>query len=402
MSPSQSRVLAVAHNYPPHLGGLEVVAQSVASGMARRGYAVSVLTSSAAGLRGLCLEDGVRVRRVPASHWLERYGVPFPLFSPSLLWHAWRMTRRADVVQIHDMLYLTSWLFALACVLQRKPYVVTQHVGFVEHPSRIVRAVQHRVHATIGRFVMGNAQVILPINELIAAGTREQFPQARYEILPNGVDTVRFRPATPAERLEIRERFGLPAEEVLVLYAGRFVPKKGFDVVSASGGEGYRLVFAGGDRPEDRPELADHIFLGALAAEDMAAVFRAVDLFVVASVWETPLTVLEAMNSGTAVLLNEDPVLRLLAPPDAGEEFLAITVDSLSRRLAELAKDPAELRVRGAQARATAEAKLSWDAYLDRFTAVIDPLVELGKDEGAAATDPHSLVQTLARQVLGA
>src|ERR1700741_4179049 len=100
-SPSQSRVLVVAHYYPPHLGGIEVVAQSVASGLARRGYAVSVLTSSAAGLRGLCMEGGVRVRRVPALHWLERYGAPFPLFSPSLLWHAWRMTRRADVVQIH-------------------------------------------------------------------------------------------------------------------------------------------------------------------------------------------------------------------------------------------------------------------------------------------------------------
>ena len=101
-------LLVVAHNYPPHVGGLEVVAQSEARGMARSGWAVKVLTSvcTDAPSSGSQMEQGTEVTRIAAWHGLERLGVPFPLFSPTFLTSVWRAVKKADLVHIHYRLWL--------------------------------------------------------------------------------------------------------------------------------------------------------------------------------------------------------------------------------------------------------------------------------------------------------
>jgi D-inositol-3-phosphate glycosyltransferase len=358
------RVGVVAQHYPPHVGGLEVVAERVARGLAERGHDVDVLTSADPAPVGRTVEaGGVAVHRVRAGTWLERFGVPFPFFSPVLLTQAWRMARRCDVVQVHDMLYLSSWVVALACRLTRTPYVVTQHVGMVDHPSRIVRAAQVLVLRTVGAMVLRGAAQVLPISPVIEQWLQEALPGVRTRVLRNGVDGDLFRPADVGEKEEIRRRFGLPSDEVLVLYVGRFVPKKGFTVVSSAAGEDYRLVFVGGGRPRGVDDCSERIFLGALPPGDTAAVYRACDVFVCASVGEGPMTPMEAMLSGCAVLVNDDPAMRALHLADGVEE-LAMTADRLKSRLTTLARDPEALEALRARSREVAMRLPTWDTYL--------------------------------------
>ena len=88
-------------------------------------------------------------------------------------------------------------------------------------------------------------------------------------------------------------------DELLVLYVGRFVPKKGYDVVSAAAGPGYRLVFVGGDGPASDTST----YLGALTPDEVADVYRACDVFVCASDHEgfcVPLA--EAMGHGVPIV----------------------------------------------------------------------------------------------------
>lgn len=49
-------------------------------------------------------------------------------------------------MHIHDLLSLSSWAAALIARVRRRPYLVTQHVGLVAHPSAVLRG----VHLTIG------------------------------------------------------------------------------------------------------------------------------------------------------------------------------------------------------------------------------------------------------------
>ncbi len=364
------RVGVVAHYFPPHVGGLEVVAQRVARGLAERGHTVSVLTSACPGRAARSVEDGVEVRRLRVGNWFERHGVPFPVFGPALLWHAWRLARRSDVVQVHDMLYISSWAAALACRLTRTPYVVTQHVAMVEHPSRVVALVQTLVLRTVGALVMRGAALVLPISPVIEAWTRAELPGVPTRVLRNGIDRERFHPAGAAEREAVRRRFGLPLGELLVLYVGRFVPKKGFDVVSASASPRYRLVFVGGDRPAEQPDSAERTFLGALSPDDVAAVYRACDVFVCASVGEGPMTPMEALLSGCAVLVRDDPSIRALGLGDAVEE-LSMEPERLRARLRELAEDPSSVADLQSRGRAIAAVIPTWTDHLNVLEGVL-------------------------------
>jgi D-inositol-3-phosphate glycosyltransferase len=364
------RVGVVAHYYPPHVGGLEVVARQVATALVERGHRVTVLTSACPGSAERAVEDGVTVRRVSVANWFERHGVPFPVFGPSLLWHAWRLARRSDVVQVHDMLYLSSWLVALLCRVTRTPYVVTQHVGVVEHPSRVVRAVQVFVLRTVGALVLRGAGRVLPISPVIASWTQQKLPGLDSQVLRNGIDRERFKAASLQERRKIRRRLGLPADEMLVLYAGRFVPKKGFDVVSAATGPGYRLVFAGGDRPAHLPESPARVFLGALSPDDVAAAYRACDVFVCASVGEGPMTPMEALLSGCAVLVNDDPALHALGLGD-GVRTLPMSAEVLRSCLTELAADPAAVRDLAARGQEVARMLPTWSDHVDELEALL-------------------------------
>lgn len=358
----------IASYYPPHVGGLEVVARQVATGLVGRGHDVTVVTSACPGPAGRTIEDGVVVRRVGAANWLERLGVPFPLFAPSLLWHVWRTVRRSDVVQVHDMLYVSSWAGALLCRWTRTPYVVTQHVGTVEHPARAVRLVQALVLRTIGSLVLRGAARVLPISPVIEEWTHDRLPDVPTRVLRNGIDRDRFRPAQPGEREKVRRRFGLPADELLVLYVGRFVPKKGFDVVCGATGDSHRLVFVGGERPTDLPESSRRLFLGALSPEDTSAVYRSCDVFVCASVGEGPMTPMEALLSGCAVLVNDDPAMHALGLGD-GVRVVPMTTEGLRETLDELARNPGSVdALRNAGARIT-DGLSTWQEHLDLLEA---------------------------------
>jgi glycosyltransferase involved in cell wall biosynthesis len=332
---------------------------------------VSLLSSAWGAPPGVEVEHGVRTTRVRAWSGLEpRFGVPFPVFSPWLLVSLWREVRRVDVVHVHDPLYLTSWVAAFWCLLLRTPYVVHRHVGFVHHPSLVVRLVQRIVLGTFARPVLSGAAVILPIDEFIAAGTRATMPAStRVEVLGNGVDTTRFRPAEPAEQRRIRADLGLPLDVPLALFVGRFVPKKGFAEVAAATSDRYGLVFAGGERPPGLDDERLH-FVGAVPADDMPRVYRSVDVMIVASVGECPLTVLEAMSSGLPVLANDDPALHSPWTSGPGVRFVDVAAGELRPALEELVADPSEVHRTGAEAHDFVQESFSWEAHLDQLERV--------------------------------
>lgn len=365
-----TRVLIVSHYYPPHVGGIEIVARAEAEGLAQRGHEVTVLTSDGARPHGSTFAGGVRVVRARAWHGLEDHGVPFPVFGPGLLGHAWRAVGRADHVHLHDLLYLTTWVVALICRIRRTPYALTQHVAAVHHDSLLVRAVQRAVHATVGRWVLRRADRVYAINPhvrdfVVECGAAPD----RTEVLPNGVDLVRFRPVTPEERGEIRARLGLPSEEPLVLFVGRFVPKKGFDVVAGAASDRYHLVFVGGDRPDGLSGARCH-FLGELEQEALAEVVRASDVYVGASVGEAlTLTALEAMASGLPVVLQSDPAYDDVTLDRRAAVVEDLRTGTLRPLLEELVGDPGRLAALGGSARRWVAHRYSWDRHLDTFEA---------------------------------
>jgi len=371
-----TQVLHVSNQISPHTGGLETVVAAQTHGLRDRGWQVSVLSSADTLQPGVRDEDGVRTVRMRGWNGLEeRFGVPFNVFSPRALLAMRGEVRRADIVHIHDVIYLISWVAALWCRLERTPYVVHRHVGVVHHPIALVRLAQWLVLGSIARGVLAHAEAILPIDENIAAGLRATVRDpSRVEVLGNGVDGTRFRPSSEEERVRTRRELGLPVDRPLALFVGRNVPKKGFAVVARAAGDDYDIVFVGGPRPAGLDDPRLH-FTGPLPPADMPAVYACADVMIIASVGECPLTVLEAMSTALPVLLNDDPALRSPWTAGPGVRFVDMAGGQLPEALRKLVADPEAMREMGAEGHEYVRARFSWQAHLDQLESVYRSVV---------------------------
>jgi D-inositol-3-phosphate glycosyltransferase len=372
-------VLLVSHHYPPHIGGLGLVVQKQAESLVDNGYQVVVLTSRYGRVRDV-ERGGARIQiiGIPCSHILERVlNIPFPLFSVSLIWRAWRLVRTAEVVHIHDVFYLSSWVAGAFALLLRKPMLVTQHVAMVDHSSRLVMLGQRLVYGTFGRWLFSGACKVVVYNQNVESFLRSMgVPQGQILFLSNGIDTTAFRPATQAERAAIRQRFGLAQGRSLVLFVGRLVEKKGYHVLLAARDSAYDLVFVGpGPIPRDGRIEGVH-WMGPLDQDQTAELFRACDLFAFPAIGEIfTLVMQEAMASGLPVVTTDDPAYCgsivsgciTVSRRDA-ESFREAIVRTLS--------DPAALSRLSAQSRDVAVRSFDWRKNFHPLEAVYSEILK--------------------------
>jgi D-inositol-3-phosphate glycosyltransferase len=303
---SAKRILIVSHYYPPHIGGIEFVAYNEATRLAAAGNRVTVITSKAHGDPGSGVYEGVRVVRIPAFNGLEAKAIPFPIFSPSLLIRVWQEVRRTDVVHIHDVFYISSTVAALLARVQHRPTVITQHVALVSHPGRLTTMVEKLVYKTTGTWILKRARAVITINSRVKQFlTSLGVDPTKMIALSNGVDTELFHQPTKQERIAARDVYDLPRKAFVVLFVGRFVPKKGFDLMREASDSAYLTIFAGGET--DLLPNKDQRFLGRVNQLQLAQLYQAADLFVLPSDSEGfPLTAQEAMASGVPVILKYD------------------------------------------------------------------------------------------------
>ncbi|GAB2906361.1 glycosyltransferase family 4 protein [Streptomyces heilongjiangensis] len=148
--------------------------------------------------------------------------------------------------------------------------------------------------------------------------------RARWSVIPNGVDTGRFRPTDAAA-----VRAGIPllaeagADAPLVVCVGRLCRQKGQDVLLAAwetvrrGVPGARLVLVGdGPDGERLRALAPEGVLFAGGVADTVPWCQAADVVVLPSRWEgMALAPLEAMACGRPVVLTDVDGARESLPP---------------------------------------------------------------------------------------
>jgi D-inositol-3-phosphate glycosyltransferase len=165
------------------------------------------------------------------------------------------------------------------------------------------------VVAEADRIVAATAEERLHLINLYAASP------ARISVIPCGVDLRHF---VPQDRFQARQRYRLPLDRPLLLFAGRLDPFKGPDVLLkalALMEERAEAVIVGGQLRGDRElqhlrrlaaslGLASRVhFLGALPPCEMPFIYSAADVTVVPSYNESfGLAAVESLACGTPVV----------------------------------------------------------------------------------------------------
>jgi D-inositol-3-phosphate glycosyltransferase len=358
------KIAMFVSNYLPHPGGLEVMVWNLARGLARR-HEVVLVTSAYNGVHGVSDEDGMTVHRLPAVHVTERFGVPYPVPAGPGLQAALRGVAGAQVVHAHGALYAQSILARALARRAGAPFVLTEHVGFVEYPSASLNAIQRVAWSVIGTPLVRGADAVVTYNARVH-DELERRSGREVRFVGNGVDVEQFHPRTSDERRALRRSFGLPEKGVLALFAGRESEKKNLDVLLRAERDAYTLVVCGWERNLTGRALVD---LGVVPYARMADLFACADVMLHPASGEGfPLAVQEAIASGLPVALLWDEGYSRWMPRTI--VAACATAEEVPQRMAELARDSARRLVLGDAGRAWAKAQWSWDATVKAYERI--------------------------------
>jgi glycosyltransferase involved in cell wall biosynthesis len=354
------------------LGGAERQVISLARGLARRGWRVSVV--------GLTGTGGGAARELAAA------GVAFV-----------SLRMRKGIADPRGWLALARW------IRRERPDILHAHLPHATWMARgvrllsPVRAVVDTVHTSATgsrgqgtgyRLTGWLSEVVTAVSTAVADayGKAGLVRADRVTVLPNGTDDQEWRPDA-AVRAEVRKTLEL-ANEFLWCAAGRLEPLKDYPtMLKAIAGlpETARLVIAGsGPQEATLRRLAESLGIAPrvrwLGFEpNMRPWLQAADGFVLSSLWEgLPVSLLEAGACGlpsvaTAVAGSQEVVV------DGATGYLAQPqdVDSLRRAMARLMQmRPESRRAMGMDARLRVEARFSLSSVLDRWEALYGELLE--------------------------
>jgi glycosyltransferase involved in cell wall biosynthesis len=334
-------LLVVTHFYPSHGGGIEAIAGQLVRHLLALDPDLRIEWCAARGDALPPAQSRLRLRPLRVWNGIEKaIGVPIPWPSLSALGQLWRAVRRADAVHFHDLAYPAHLLLALFCVLQGKPYLVTQHIGSVPFANPVFRAVLTGVNRFLGRAVLDRAAQVVFYSEEVrryfgAFGVGRD--SKRITHIPNGVDSEIFFAQEANVRQETRTQLArtlkIDPSQPLVLFVGRFVEKKGVLFLAQLSKRFPEVgwIFAGYGPLDPEPHLGSNgRVLRGLQGASIAQLFNAADLMVLPSRGEGfPLVVQEAFACGTPVLVES--AIEAAAPvigPWANFETLGLDDDA--------------------------------------------------------------------------
>lgn len=368
----------VSHYMPPHAGGIQTVADALYAVYAASGCEVRWVASRVP--RTAAPREEGRIR-VGCWNSLERwFGVPWPIWGADGVRELAALVRWADVLHVHDCLYLGSALTVLLARRARAPVLLSQHIGFIEYRAALLRLIEHAAYHALGSAVLKRADHIVfctPAAEEFV-GSLLGGPPPRATAIPYGVDTTRFRVPTDAERGRARAELGLPPSTSVVLFVGRLVEKKGvellLDVCRRHGLQRFLIV---GDGPLRPPALANVTWVPAVPLARMPDVYQAADAFLLPSHSEGfPLAILEAMACGLPVITSRGQAFGELLEREGACLLADRTATALSAALTRLAATQALSDGLAARGRALVKREWGLDVMGARYLKILHGLAQ--------------------------
>ena len=345
------KVILTTPYYPPHIGGVEVHVQNLASRLRRRGYDVEVISSTG-------FDDSVKVRTVPS--------IPIP-YSPIPL----RFPRvSGDVYHSH----IPSPFFAREIAKRKlKPHVVTYHNDVVI-PEKVDG---RRIPAEIGGMIEKiNEDITIPILEtadVIIATTKSYaktspiLSRFDVEIVPNAIDINRY------EFCEEKDDY--------VVYVGRLVEYKGLPILleamkMVQKELPIKLVVVGDGEDRRRFEnLAKRLevkveFKGRLSERKKIEAIKRARVLVLPSQSRLEafgIVLLEAMACGTPVIGSNTAGVRDIAREGG---LIFYDVEDLAEKILKLATNDKLARSLGKKGRKAVEEKYDWNIVIKKVEQI--------------------------------
>ncbi len=349
-------------------GGISQYILSVGEAFIRKGHQVAVV-SSGGEMEEEFRGKGFKLVRLPIRTKSE--------LSPQIYWSLPRLidlikSEKIDVLHAHTR--ITQVMATWASRATGRPFVTTCH-GFYK------RRLGRRLLAAWGNRVVA-------ISDPVADHLRETFgvPREEVRVIYNGIDLQRFRERFLTHNAcTVRGEYGFPEDARVVGVTARLVPDKGHEylirAVSGLAAEfpDLRLLIVGDGRyREYLQELAKSLhlldrmcFTGNL--QDVSKPLAAMDLFVLPAVWREGfgLSIVEAMACEKPVVVTNIWALNALIQNGVNGILVEPrNVADLSEGIRRVLRDDDFRQKIGRQGRETAKERFSLDRMAEELEGV--------------------------------
>lgn len=339
------------------VGGAEQALCELASRLDRQAFAAEVACLAGKGpLAARLRERGIPVRHIGArGKWDLR-----------ALWRLRRLLRGADIA--HSFLFHANMLTRVAAIRTGVAAVVcSARVAERSRPRR--RALECRTQRLVDVEVCVSSGVR---DWLIAGG----FSREKLAVIPNGVDADSFA----GRDASFKAQLGLSADTPLVTTIGRLHEQKGMAYFLRAAASIRRslprchfLVVGRGPLEAELKalvkqfQLESHVSLLGFT-DDVAAVLRATDVFVLASLWEgMPNVLLEAMAAAVPVVATRvEGVTDIVGDGKTGLLVMPQDVPAIASAVLRLLQDPDRARAMGAAGQERVRKHFSLDVMVRR------------------------------------
>lgn len=230
-------------------------------------------------------------------------------FDPRVIFGLVRLMKIKDIQVVHAHLYHASLYGRLAAWFAGVPVVVTVHNIYTGSSLKLRRRL-------LNRWLSGKTDRLIAVSHAVRSDilNHDGISSEKVQVIYNGIDSARFN--SSMTQGEARRRVGIPDGRFWLGIVARLDPQKGhtflLDAIRKcldQWGDSLSLLVVGKGGEEARLKeqaaslgLQDRVFwMGA--RRDIPEILRALDLFVMPSLWEgLPLSLLEALASGLPVI----------------------------------------------------------------------------------------------------
>ena len=391
--------------YPCLVGPVERF-RRYAPGFRQRGIHLSVVTIQLPGTKSEEEVEGIPVRRIPLEADEEHRMIQFVR---EVLATLARNREPPHVLQFFSAKPRLAPHLCLARSRGMPTLFVHTMMRVQDDPTVSFRSFRSRADNLLS-FIAFNLMVTsssIMRDRLIKYGISPR----HIEVIPNGVDLQRFRPATSeTERAEVRQKLGLAAHNEIVLFVGTVMQRKGVDYLAQAWPEIAQCCptavlvlvgYCGGKQPlrvsgysEETESFGRQIrsMMNASGAAERVVFtglvpnvedyMRAADIFVFPSRREgMPNVVPEAMATGLPCVLTPfDGLAAEFGVP--GSEYRKVPFDAhaLADAVCDLLKNKDQAATLGKAAHRWVVERLDVELALDRFAEVYRRLAATGRN----------------------
>lgn len=312
------KVLMFTNTFLPHVGGVARSVQTLRGALVARGHEVMVVAPEFDG----GAEDDPGVLRVAAITRVAGTDYSLPILLS-------RQVRDAiedfdpDIIHSHHPFFLGDTALRMGANLG-VPVVYTHHTRYDLYVEQTAATDGFLPRAALS-LVAGYcnlADTIIAPSDSIRDFIRNHGVTAQVEVVPTGIDVERFGRGNAAR---MRARLGVPEEAFVVGHLGRLAAEKNLTFLAEAVGlflaenpEAHFILAGAGPlkdevtRGLEASGLRTQVHVAdILQGDDLAAFYRAMDVFAFSSLTETQgLVLVEAMAAGTPVVALDAPGAR--------------------------------------------------------------------------------------------